>query len=383
MKHLLSIGFRPFFFLAACGLVFFPMYLVTIVINGYPYPGGGLGPFVWHGHEIIFGVIPGLLGGFLLTSSTHWTGSAPLKNLPLLGLVALWLATRFIVFFGQDYPLVVTVSSPLFICFLLLKLVPVLKGNRNFYPVCGLLLLLASGGVAYIGGEFWLNEEVKRMGLTFGSMAIFFFLYLFSGRLVPFFTNSKFGKQIVSSHPVIEVSGFVLSLLVFSISLLAEAKLIVIGILSLLTTVLLIVRTLRFYHPSIWKEPMVFSLFISHVWFPIFFGLKAFESFYPEWAVGRSSLHALFLGVLGHFALSIMMRASLGHTGRKIEASLMMKIIFICVTIGATLRVFVPLFQQDVVNGFLHISMGFWTTGFLLFLFKFTPYYMGPRADGQ
>ncbi|RWP10822.1 MAG: NnrS family protein [Mesorhizobium sp.] len=48
----------------------------------------------WHIHEMLFGYLPAIVTGFLLTAIPNWTGRLPVQGLPLLALVILWIAGR-------------------------------------------------------------------------------------------------------------------------------------------------------------------------------------------------------------------------------------------------------------------------------------------------
>src|SRR3982751_1341167 len=89
----LSYGFRPFFLSAAlfAGAAI-PTWILLLT-------AGGDSPFLfaarqWHVHEMLFGFLPAVMTGFLLTAIPNWTDRPPLRGLPLLSLLTLWLAGR-------------------------------------------------------------------------------------------------------------------------------------------------------------------------------------------------------------------------------------------------------------------------------------------------
>lgn len=59
-------------------------------------------PVDWHVHEMLFGYLPAIVTGFLLTAIPNWTGRLPVQGPPLLALVVLWIAGRAAVFFSAD-----------------------------------------------------------------------------------------------------------------------------------------------------------------------------------------------------------------------------------------------------------------------------------------
>ena len=51
-------------------------------------------PRDWHVHEMLYGFVPAVVTGFLLTAIPNWTGRLPLQGMPLLTLLAVWIAGR-------------------------------------------------------------------------------------------------------------------------------------------------------------------------------------------------------------------------------------------------------------------------------------------------
>ena len=90
---ILSYGFRPFFlggaiWAAVAMVLFIPM------LQGYLALPTALNPIDWHQHELLYGFLPAIVGGFLLTAVPNWTGRLPVAGARLAGLFALWLAGR-------------------------------------------------------------------------------------------------------------------------------------------------------------------------------------------------------------------------------------------------------------------------------------------------
>lgn len=50
----------------------------------------------WHVHEMIFGFLPGIITAFLLTAIPNWTERQPIRGVPLMGLLGLWVAGRLV-----------------------------------------------------------------------------------------------------------------------------------------------------------------------------------------------------------------------------------------------------------------------------------------------
>src|SRR5262245_16655418 len=90
---LFAKGFRPLFLCAAAYAVLaVPLFLLEL--GGYVRPGAYMFPMYWHAHEMVFGFTSAVLGGFLLTAVTNWTGQPTAEGRPLALIVVLWIAGR-------------------------------------------------------------------------------------------------------------------------------------------------------------------------------------------------------------------------------------------------------------------------------------------------
>ena len=91
-----SYGFRPFFLGAAlfAGLVV-PVWILVLAgmgDSGFLYPARD-----WHVHEMVFGFLPAVITGFLLTAIPNWTDRPPIRGYELMLLFTLWLAGRLLI----------------------------------------------------------------------------------------------------------------------------------------------------------------------------------------------------------------------------------------------------------------------------------------------
>src|SRR5262245_44452577 len=93
---ILSYGFRPFFLLGS-------LYAALAILAWLPILHGELedatafSPRDWHVHEMLFGYVAAVVTGFLLTAIPNWTGRLPIQGMPLLLLIATWVAGRIAV----------------------------------------------------------------------------------------------------------------------------------------------------------------------------------------------------------------------------------------------------------------------------------------------
>ena len=75
-----SYGFRPFFLGAAMFAgVAVPVWILTLAGGGdsnFLYPARD-----WHVHEMVFGFLPAVITGFLLTAIPNWTDRPPIEDM--------------------------------------------------------------------------------------------------------------------------------------------------------------------------------------------------------------------------------------------------------------------------------------------------------------
>ena len=94
---LFSYGFRPFFLGAALfASVALPAWILLLT-------RGGDSEFLstareGHVHEMVFGFLPAVITGFLLTAIPNWTGRLPIRGHELMLLFTVWLAGRLVAF---------------------------------------------------------------------------------------------------------------------------------------------------------------------------------------------------------------------------------------------------------------------------------------------
>ena len=87
-------GFRPFFLVAALGAPLFIGLWIAFLAFGLPLPAVAGGPFVWHAHELVFGVALAAVAGFALTAIPEFTVTAAFGRRSTRRLAGLWLIGR-------------------------------------------------------------------------------------------------------------------------------------------------------------------------------------------------------------------------------------------------------------------------------------------------
>jgi len=95
LRHpLWMCGLRPFFLFAALSAVLLMLPWLGFLGHGLPLPAVPGGPFVWHGHELLFGFALAAMAGFLLTVVPEFAGGDEFTPTQVRRLAALWLLGR-------------------------------------------------------------------------------------------------------------------------------------------------------------------------------------------------------------------------------------------------------------------------------------------------
>ena len=376
---LLSYGFRPFFLLGAVYaglaiLAWLPMF------NGELELSTTFGPIDWHVHEMLYGYVPAVVTGFLLTAIPNWTGRLPIQGTPLLILVAVWLAGRVAVTFSAEIgwlpAMIVDVAFLALVVAAAAREIVAGKNWRNL-RVVGLVTLLLAGNIA-----FHLEAHINggaEYGARIGIAAVVLLLVVIGGRIIPSFTRNWLARENPGRLPApfarfdVAVIGFTAATLAVWIVLpSARATGAALGIAG----VLHIVRLARWAGDRTFRDRLVLILHIGYAFVPLGFLLAGAAVF----GLGEQSaaIHAWMVGAAGVMTLAVMTRASLGHTGNALVASAGTQAIYVGVVIAALARVCVSL-ESGWSDALLHVAGLAWCVAFFGFAISFGPMLIGKR----
>jgi len=378
---LFSYGFRPFFFFGS-------VYAGVIILVWIPAFHGNLELFTvfaprdWHVHEMLFGYIAAVVAGFLLTAVPNWTGRLPLQGWPLGILFSVWLAGR------------VAVSASVWI------------GWVSAAAIDGAFLVLLAGAASreIIAGKKWSNLNVVAIISLFaiGNVAfhveahvsglaeystratiavVITLVSLIGGRIIPSFTRNWLAKRRPGRMPApfgrfdtitVASSAVVLALWV------ARPLDRITGVLLMVCGCLHIVRLARWRGYRTFGDRLVLILHIAYAFVPGGFILTAVNAF--DVIAPSAGIHAWTAGAIGTMTLAVMSRATLGHTGRKLEASIALHVIFAAVVAAALSRVCAVL-EPEYMGPLLALAGGAWATAFLGFATAYSVAFWTPRKE--
>lgn len=373
---LFSMGFRPFFLLAATWAALALPVWVAAFTGWLPADHFDRN---WHAHEMLFGYLSGVIAGFLLTAVPNWTGRLPVTGAPLTGLALLWCAGR-VAMLTPSFPAAPIIDSAFLFVFAGVIAREIIAGrNRRNVPVLLLLTILGSANVLSHLRAF--DAELALLGERIGVAAVAMLIALIGGRIVPSFTRNWMAKHQLKPEPappgrfdavVLAVSAGALAAWAAAPTLYAA------GLALTLAGALHFVRLARWrgWHTS--DEPLVLVLHAGYFWLALGLLLIGLAILEPSLFPAASGLHALTAGAFGVMTLAVMTRASLGHTGQPLTATPRISTIYLLVNLGAACRVAAP-FAPEHYLSLVTLSATLWSGAFTWFVIVYTPLLLRPR----
>ncbi len=378
---LFALGFRPFFAAAAISAVVLILSWLAIWSAGI-WASSYYGVIGWHSHEMLFGYASAIIAGFLLTAVRNWTGVNTPSGAKLAMLAALWLAGRLLPLLDGWVPgLLIALTDLAFLPAVALAIRPALwqgeqKVNRIFVPllllmgVANLLVHLQSLGVS----------QTAVQGIDMMLYLVLFLVALIGGRVMPFFTQAVIPQYTAVRRRWAEIGtvvGFGLLVILQLTPLPATAT----GLVATILALVQIVRVSGWYHPQVWRIPILWVLYTGMFWLItglLLTGLASLGLLAPTLAT-----HALTIGGIGVLTLGMMARVSLGHTGRPLQPVRSVELAFVALNLGVAVRVFGPMLNDSIYTFWVHLSGGLWIISFTIFAIVYLPILSKPRADGK
>jgi uncharacterized protein involved in response to NO len=370
---ILSYGFRPFFLLAG---IFAPLAMIVWIgaLAGQWNIGGSYGALNWHAHEMLFGYASAALAGFMLTAIPNWTGRLPVSGYQLLAIVCLWLAGRVTMavpdLIGPVPSAIVDGSFLLAMAMIAGREIVAGKNWKNLKILAGLSALTLANA-AFHASVLTSGSALEASRATVGIYATL--IAVVGGRIVPSFTRNWLVKagsprlpQPFSRFDVVAI----VALVVACIAWVAAAQTVAAAILAFIAAALQALRLWRWVGCRTAAEPLLLVLHVGYGFVPrglLCVGLSELGVLSPP-----SALHVLTVGAIGVMTFAIMTRASLGHTGRPLTASLNIAMAYGALIVAAIVRPFAEVFPE-AYHLLLTIAGVAWIVAFGLFLAEYGP----------
>ena len=381
----LSYGFRPFFLVA--GIYAAAVVLVwLLVLTGSLTAPGSWPPLAWHAHELVFGFVPAVIAGFLLTAVPNWTGRMPVVGWPLAALLLVWLAGRFAVAAAGAIPglavAMIAVGFPAVLAAVLGR--EILRGrNWRNLPVLMAVLALALAQALF-------HAELQRTGAPvrgdrLGIAVEIFLVTLIGGRIIPSFTTNWLKRHGSGDLPVpfgrfdaIAVGLGAAALLLWACLPLPSGPAAAAGPLLLVAGALHLRRLARWQPWRTAAEALVWVLHLAYLFVPLGFLLCGAGVMLDDYGLETAGLHAWAIGGIGLMTLAVMTRATRGHTGHKLSAPFTTAAVYLAVSTAAFARIaaaIAPAWSQ----GLLPVAALAWCAGFVGFVAIYGPMLARPR----
>lgn len=311
-------------------------------------------PSFWHGHEMLFGVAFGVIGGYLLVG-------LPRRAVTIA--FAAWLLGRGGLFLHAHVPLLSTALALAYPALLAAlvggRFLQATKSPRNavFAPILfGLLLaqiVYESGGTGGAG-------DLGRTGLLLAADIVFLLLFTMGGRIIAAATSGahqSLGRKLrTPAQPRLEQAGIA----ALAVMLLLEpwsATTAVSGALAAAAGVIILLRLWRWRVWRLLRIKEVSLLHLGYLWLAAGLLAKGWAQVTGGWPV-LSTLHIGLVGGFGTLALTMVFRASLQRARKPVRLSPPATAAILLVSLAALARLAGIIAPDPVL--WLAISAGLW-----------------------
>jgi len=369
-----SFGFRPFFLGGAIWAALTMTLFVGMLWGPATLPTS-MSAIDWHAHELLYGFLPAIVAGFLLTAVPNWTGRLPVAGFPLAMLVLVWIAGRGAI---TTSALIGEVSAAVIDLAFLISLMAIIGreiiAGRNIRNLKVLLLV----GTLAIGNAVFhyeiLTQGYAEIGKRVGIGAAVLLIILIGGRIIPSFTRNWLVKEKPGALPValnrFDLASIGLALLAIALWIVLPAHSVTAAIAALAGAVHCI-RLVRWRGWRTLAEPLVTILHVGYAFIPLGFLALSLSIIAPGVILGSAALHGWTTGAIGLMTLAVMTRASLGHTGQTLTASPAILGIYLAAGLAALARLAAGFeAESDLLLKFAALS---WIAAFGGFAILFAP----------
>lgn len=387
----LSLGFRPFFligalFAAVMIALWVPWFLGLISVpSAFP-------PAAWHAHELLFGFMPAIIAGFLLTAVPNWTGRPPVRGAPLLALVALWLAGRIAIavstHLDPGWTAALSVAFPIALALVVGRDIIAADNRRNLKVVAVLLGLAAADALFHY--EIWQFGRTKFAHTLAVALALLL-LMIVAGRIIPLFTSNwlmknRPGGALPATFGTFDMAAMILSgtalLGWVSLPLLDDGPWArpVVGTALIASGVANFVRQARWTPHRTFAEPLLAILHVAYVFVGVGFVLSGLGVLWDDYDFATGGLHAWTAGAIAVMMIAVMTRVSRGHTGRALTAPARTVVLYAAILVAAVARICAGL-HPELTTIFLPVAGLMWIAAFAGFALLYGRILMSPRVS--
>jgi len=375
-----QLGFRPFYAVASIFAIV-AMVVWLRAFAGFSGTGIYLHSVVWHSHEMLFGFAAAVIAGFLFTAVRNWTGLPTPTGVVLAGLTALWLAARVLIIKGPA-PLAAVVDVTFLPAVALAVAIPIFRSKniRNYKVLAVILTLAALHGVFHLATLGYAPAGLSRISLFASIDVVVILMAIVGGRVIPAFTKNAVPESNPRHEPWVENATFASMVLVILATGASGSWAVPSKLLALLSIIVAASHATRLglwdpvktiHNPLLWMMPAAYS------WIPFAFLLRALAAM--NIVPASAWTHAITMGAISSLMLAMMMRSSLGHTGRQLVASRSDMAAFLLLQFAAIVRVIASIAAGEFYRYWIIASGLIWVLAFLLFAARYLPMLTRPK----
>lgn len=300
--------YRPFFLIASLDAIAAVGAWLLVPFEQLPIPDVA----VWHRNALLFGTIPAMLAGFLLTALPRWTGRPTISSSTLGALVGLWMSGRAASLVSGFAGL--GVASAFLASVTALAARDILRARD--YRNCGIVLLLSGLCVgAILTAVGWHLELALRMSLA----SIVSLMAVVGGRVVPAVTLAYLqGKGVavaVRRSMLVEHSASLsMATSLSAWAIYPETRFT--GMLCVAACAGQLMRMLQWHGCRSTGNWSILALHAGYCWIPVGFGLLSVHALLPDMLRESAAIHAWMIGAFGTLGIAIMSSMIRKHVGR-------------------------------------------------------------------
>ena len=374
----LELGFRPIY---PAGALWAAIAIALWIFTPQTLTGSLQG-LAWHAHEMLWGFIATIAVGFLLTAGANWTGKNPIRGAPLAALLGLWVMARIgFLMPGTGAFRVAAVSELLFFAAASVALGRVIVASRNTRNYGVAVMVLALGAVdawfLWVAANGNYIELMQAMGS--GLLVMAAIALLVAHRVIPFFA--------MRAVPGLNLPKQTRSGQVQLVACVAALACLLAGLKPPLAFFLLLAGATSLYQVLSWKplsvrrQPLLWILYTGYAALGCGFMAAAVHALYPE-IRPAVHVHVLAMGGFSVLIIGMLTRTALGHLGRPLKLDRSMRASYWLMLLAVALRL-CALAPGNHGTVLLQLAALAWIAVFALYLWRFFPMMIRPRADGR
>lgn len=340
---------------------------------------------VWHRDELLLGMMPAVLAGFVLTALPRWTRCAPASARVVVALAGLWLAGRVAHVVSAESihgSALAPAIAFLFIAALSLIAARQVIAGRAWREIKVVLLLAAFAAATGFQSLYPESVTALRLGLA----SVLALVVVLGGRIVPALTAAWLEAR---GQAAIKVRGnwfeptaavaVIGALLSWAVAPEAELSALASGLACCAQAG----RLARWQGWRAARSAPILALHVGYGWIPVGFALHAAAVFWPSVVSQAAALHAWGIGAIGLMSIAVMASMIRRHarTPFAVSASLVLSLACAALAALAAPARIVAEATADSRHAWLLISGCSWIAAFALFLFAFRKLLLRPSGS--